>query len=84
MSGFQCNKCGSTNIDTDSPSGNVVCIACGNVLEDSGIVSEVQYAQDSRGASRAVGQLVSYEGKYYTLIISVYILFYFLVFNYCN
>ncbi|GFR12410.1 transcription factor IIIB 90 kDa subunit [Trichonephila clavata] len=61
MSGVQCNKCGSTDIDTDSPCGNVVCIACGNVLEDSGIVSEVQFVQDSRGASRAVGQLVSFD-----------------------
>ncbi|GFS29486.1 transcription factor IIIB 90 kDa subunit [Nephila pilipes] len=61
MSGVQCNKCGSTDIDTDSPSGNVVCVTCGNVLEDSGIVSEVQFVQDSRGASRAVGQLVSFD-----------------------
>ncbi|GBM82445.1 Transcription factor IIIB subunit [Araneus ventricosus] len=61
MSGVQCNKCGSTNIDTDSPCGNVVCIACGNVLDESNIVQEVQFIQDSRGASRAVGQLVSFE-----------------------
>ncbi|XP_055950342.1 transcription factor IIIB 90 kDa subunit-like [Argiope bruennichi] len=61
MSGVQCNKCGSTNIDTDSPCGNVVCIACGNVLDESNIVQEVQFVQDSRGVSRAVGQLVSFE-----------------------
>lgn len=62
MSNAQCQHCGSTEIDTDPSRGDTVCTQCGSVLEDSGIVTEVQYAQDSRGVSRAVGQLVSCEG----------------------
>ncbi|GIY02360.1 transcription factor IIIB 90 kDa subunit [Caerostris extrusa] len=58
MSGVQCNKCGSTNIDDTT---NVVCLACGNVLEEGAIISDVQYVQDSHGVNRAVGQLIRNE-----------------------
>lgn len=61
MSSTQCQNCGSTDIDTDPSRGDSVCTQCGSVLEDSGIVTEVQFAQDSRGVTRAVGQLVSSE-----------------------
>lgn len=62
MPSLQCQHCGSTDIDNDPSRGDSVCTQCGSVLEDSGIVTEVQFAQDSRGVTRAVGQLVSCEG----------------------
>lgn len=50
----------SKKVENDS--GDIVCIDCGFVLDDWGIVTDVQYTQDSRGVSKAVGQHVSYEG----------------------
>lgn len=62
MSNAQCPECGSTDIDTDPSLAASVCTQCGQVLEDSGIVTEVQFAADSRGVKRAVGQLVNCDG----------------------
>lgn len=52
----------SEKVETDS--GNTVCTDCGVVLQDSNIVTELQYTQDSSGVSKekAVGKLVSCEG----------------------
>ncbi|XP_054716876.1 transcription factor IIIB 90 kDa subunit-like [Uloborus diversus] len=64
MSSAQCQQCGSTDIDTDPSRGDSVCTQCGSVLEESGIISEVTFQQDSRGVSRSVGQLVHSEGTF--------------------
>ncbi|GBO04794.1 hypothetical protein AVEN_256293-1 [Araneus ventricosus] len=72
MSGVQCNKCGSTNIGSNSISGCVVCFACGHVLDDCNMAEEVQFMQDSRGASRAVGRIVSFEGMRLFLVNFIY------------
>ncbi|XP_073788292.1 transcription factor IIIB 90 kDa subunit isoform X2 [Danio rerio] len=58
----QCKNCGGSDIDTDPARGSAVCTACGSVLEDNIIVSEVQFVENSGGVSSAVGQFVSADG----------------------
>uniref|UniRef100_A0A671MGD6 Transcription factor IIIB 90 kDa subunit n=1 Tax=Sinocyclocheilus anshuiensis TaxID=1608454 RepID=A0A671MGD6_9TELE len=62
MSGRQCKSCGGADIDTDPARGSAVCTACGSVLEDNIIVSEIQFVENSGGVSSAVGQFVSADG----------------------
>ncbi|XP_051868347.1 BRF1 RNA polymerase III transcription initiation factor subunit b isoform X2 [Pristis pectinata] len=57
-----CRTCGCTDIDIDQARGDAVCTACGSVLEDNIIVSEVQFVENSGGGSSAVGQFVSLDG----------------------
>uniref|UniRef100_A0A672PGM6 B-related factor 1 n=1 Tax=Sinocyclocheilus grahami TaxID=75366 RepID=A0A672PGM6_SINGR len=59
----QCKSCGGADIDTDPARGSAVCTACGSVLEDNIIVSEIQFVENSGGVSSAVGQFVSADGK---------------------
>lgn len=59
----QCKNCGGSDIDIDPARGSAVCTACGSVLEDNIIVSEVQFVENSGGVSSAVGQFVSADGK---------------------
>lgn len=59
----QCKNCGGADIDTDPARGSAVCTACGSVLEDNIIVSEIQFVENSGGVSSAVGQFVSADGK---------------------
>ena len=54
-----CAQCGGTDIDIDAARGDAVCIQCGSVLEESTIVNEVTFAQDSSGAASVVGQFVA-------------------------
>uniref|UniRef100_W8BY75 B-related factor 1 n=1 Tax=Ceratitis capitata TaxID=7213 RepID=W8BY75_CERCA len=60
MSGLKCRNCGSTDIEEDNARGDAVCTNCGSVLEDSLIVSEIQFEEVGRGAA-AIGQFVSAE-----------------------
>jgi hypothetical protein len=39
---LKCNCCGSTDIDVDPSRADAVCTHCGNVLESSIIVSDIQ------------------------------------------
>lgn len=59
----QCPHCDSTDIDHDPARGDSVCVGCGAVLEESLIVSEVGFAEDSRGRSNIVGQHVNADGR---------------------
>ena len=58
-----CSHCGGSDIEYDQARGDAICTACGCVLEDSIIVSEVSFAEQSTGASSVIGQFVSSEGK---------------------
>lgn len=58
-----CRTCGGSDIDVDQARGSAVCTACGSVLEDNIIVSEVQFVEGSGGVSSAVGQFVSADGE---------------------
>ena len=40
--GLKCDSCGSTDIDVDPSRADAVCTHCGNVLESSIIVSDIQ------------------------------------------
>lgn len=62
MTGRVCRTCGGTDIELDAARGDAVCTACGSVLEDNIIVSEVQFVENSGGGSSAVGQFVSLDG----------------------
>ena len=39
---LKCDSCGSTDIDVDPSRADAVCTHCGNVLESSIIVSDIQ------------------------------------------
>lgn len=58
-----CSHCGGSDIEYDQARGDAVCTSCGCVLEDSIIVSEVSFAEQSTGSSSVIGQFVSSEGK---------------------
>ena len=58
-----CKHCGSSEIEYDTARGDAVCTACGSVLEDNIIVSEVTFQEQASGASTLVGQFVSAEGR---------------------
>ncbi|KAK7870265.1 hypothetical protein R5R35_000993 [Gryllus longicercus] len=57
----KCKNCGSTEIDVDPARGDTVCTSCGSVLEDSAIVSELQFEENCHGGSSAIGHFVSSE-----------------------
>ncbi|XP_025833129.1 transcription factor IIIB 90 kDa subunit isoform X2 [Agrilus planipennis] len=59
----RCKNCGSSDIEVDPARGDAVCTNCGSVLEDSIIVSEVQFEENAHGTSSAIGQFVSAESK---------------------
>ena len=61
--GRVCAACGCSEIEVDAARGDAVCTGCGSVLEDNIIVSEVQFVENSGGASSAVGQFVSLDGE---------------------
>ncbi|XP_058980034.1 transcription factor IIIB 90 kDa subunit [Musca domestica] len=61
-SGVKCRNCGSTDIEEDNARGDRVCTNCGSVLEDSLIVSEIQFEEVGHGSS-AIGQFVSAESS---------------------
>jgi len=58
-----CPHCGGTDVDKDPARGDAVCTGCGSVLEDTIIVSEVQFAEGAGGASSVIGQFISSEGR---------------------
>ncbi|KAL4131357.1 hypothetical protein QTP88_008683 [Uroleucon formosanum] len=57
---MKCSDCGSLNLD--SSDGPTVCMDCGGVMDESHIVSEVQFEETDHG-SRAVGQFLSSDSQ---------------------
>ena len=53
-----CKKCDSNDIEVDRARGITYCTNCGNVLEESIIVSEVQIEEGAGGGMNVVGQFV--------------------------
>jgi transcription factor IIIB 90 kDa subunit len=53
-----CPNCASTNIEHHAPSGATICRGCGVVVEESAIVSSVEFVENGAGSSM-VGQFVS-------------------------
>ena len=57
MSGQKCPQCGSANIELNETLGQLACIECGRVLEESTIVNQVQFAEQGDRTVRT-GQFV--------------------------
>lgn len=57
--GVKCGICKNSRIETDAARDISYCTTCGLVIEESTIVSDVQFAQDTKGASVLQGQYVS-------------------------
>ena len=60
---LKCNGCGSADIEVDPSRADAVCTSCGNVLESSIIVSDIQFEENAHGGSSAIGTFVSSESK---------------------
>ncbi|XP_039281553.1 transcription factor IIIB 90 kDa subunit [Nilaparvata lugens] len=63
MTGNKCKSCGSSELEVDPARGDTVCTNCGTVLEDSVIVSELQFEENAHGGSSALGQFVASDSK---------------------
>ncbi|CAD5215109.1 unnamed protein product [Bursaphelenchus xylophilus] len=59
--GRTCPFCSSSEIDEDPSRGDATCMNCGTVLEESRIVSDVQFQETSGGGHEVIGQFVSSE-----------------------
>ncbi|KAL1460549.1 hypothetical protein WDU94_012526 [Cyamophila willieti] len=59
----KCKNCGSSDLDVDPARGDTVCTNCGTVLEDSVIVSEMQFEENAHGGTSALGHFVSSDSK---------------------
>ena len=54
--GRTCPHCNSSEIEEDSARGDATCTACGMVLEESNIVSDVQFQEKGGGGFEMVGK----------------------------
>ncbi|XP_054263826.1 transcription factor IIIB 90 kDa subunit [Macrosteles quadrilineatus] len=63
MTGNKCKNCGSSDLEVDPARGDTVCTNCGTVLEDSVIVSEMQFEENAHGGTSALGQFVASDSK---------------------
>jgi transcription factor IIIB 90 kDa subunit len=59
VSSLMCPNCASRNIETDISLGASVCTECGTIVEDSPIVSAVEFQENAGGSSSMIGQFVS-------------------------
>ncbi|KAI6232742.1 B-related factor 1 [Aphelenchoides fujianensis] len=57
--GRSCPHCNSSEIDEDPARGDATCMNCGTVLEESRIVSDVQFQETGAGGHEIIGQFVS-------------------------
>ena len=53
-----CKKCNSNEVEVDRARGITYCTICGDVLEESIIVSEIQIEEGSGGGCNIIGQFV--------------------------
>ncbi|KAI7849014.1 hypothetical protein BDC45DRAFT_521736 [Circinella umbellata] len=56
-------RCGSSKTETDGPSGTIVCVGCGEVLEENAIVSEVTFQETSGGKTMLSGSFAGDSGR---------------------
>jgi transcription factor IIIB subunit 2 len=54
--GRTCPHCASSEIDEDPARGDATCMGCGTVLEESKIVSDVQFQEIGGGGHQAIGK----------------------------
>ncbi|CAK5263593.1 unnamed protein product [Mycena citricolor] len=53
-----CSECGGTVLEYDMAAGNGVCVACGMVVEENTIVSEITFGETSSGGAMVQGSFV--------------------------
>jgi len=53
-----CPECSGTIIEYDSAAGNGFCVACGTVVEENTIVSELTFGETSNGGAMVQGAYV--------------------------
>lgn len=63
MTSNKCKNCGSSELEVDPARGDTICTNCGTVLEDSVIVSEMQFEENAHGGISALGQFVASDSK---------------------
>lgn len=57
---MKCGICKTSRVETDRARDISYCTTCGLIVEESTIVSDVQFAQDTKGTSVLQGQYVSH------------------------
>lgn len=55
---MKCSACGSRDIDFQESGGHSYCVSCGNLVEESTIVSSIEF-QESGDRSQVIGQFVA-------------------------
>ncbi|KAJ7159849.1 BRF1-domain-containing protein [Mycena crocata] len=53
-----CSDCGGSVLEYDAAAGNGVCVACGMVVEENAIVSELTFGETSSGGAMVQGSFV--------------------------
>ena len=81
---MKCKSCGSTDIDVDPSRADAVCTNCGNVLESSIIVSDIQFEENAHGGASAIGTFVPGDAKGKTKIVILMFQFYDIYKNICQ
>ena len=82
---MKCKSCGSTDIDVDPSRADAVCTNCGNVLESSIIVSDIQFEENAHGGASAIGTFVPGDAKGKTkIVILIFLSFYDICKNICQ
>ncbi|KAI9492772.1 cyclin-like protein [Zychaea mexicana] len=56
-------RCGSSKTETDTASGTIVCVGCGEVLEENTIVSEITFQEISGGKTVLSGSFAGDSGR---------------------
>ncbi|KAI9320862.1 hypothetical protein BX666DRAFT_1851284 [Dichotomocladium elegans] len=56
-------RCGSSKVETEAASGTTFCVACGEVLEENNIVSEVTFQESSGGKTVLSGSFAGESGR---------------------
>ncbi|OCF42974.1 transcription factor IIIB 90 kDa subunit [Kwoniella heveanensis CBS 569] len=56
----RCRNCGGTTLETDYSRGNVICLECGQILEEGILVSEVGFAESAGGRVHVQGAFISH------------------------
>ena len=81
---MKCKSCGSTDIDVDPSRADAVCTNCGNVLESSIIVSDIQFEENAHGGASAIGTFVPGDAKGKTELVILMFQFYDIYKNICQ
>ncbi|KAG9304737.1 hypothetical protein G9A89_003911 [Geosiphon pyriformis] len=71
---MRCKSCGSTDIDTETSSGETACKACGWVIDEGRIVSEITFGDSASGAAVPQGTFVGSDQSMYSFLVSEFLL----------